>query len=527
MPRAASLGSTPRFRPVLRLPCRVPLLACPAVRTSHNRRVPLVACPAVQTSHNHRLPGRQPLRPTSLLLSLALATLLLLALTPGTYAQTWERALTLPPPEPGTTGPRLVALPLTADLLRQTPDQESISLFDSQGRGIPALVHERTGTTSRSIETITRIDSFDVAARGDGSLSLTVRLPEKAPSPTAFRFETPLRDFQRSVTISAMVGGIEKTIAEDQQIFDLSRYMDARRIDVRIEPSDAREFRIAIAAPDQEQTAKLREWTVTTAGSEVVGKTERFIPVDQPFRIDRVTAITTRSETIPDSRLEREVPCTTEPTKAEFSKQATAIRLITDNVPIERLVVETSSANFSRPVTVYLSEGQRKNTDQVATTRLSRFRYGNIDDSHLEIALRSAIRVRPEHQELWIEIENGDSPPLAIDRIRAYGPDLQLVFLADPGETYRVRYGEQRRPLHDTAALTRLLGSGQPPIPATLAGDATPVTTAPAPRRGFWNEPAFLVPTIALIATGFAFALYRAIQRIEATTTPDEPPAGT
>ena len=491
------------------------------------RRVPLLACPAVPATPNHSLSRLLPSRPPRLFPHLALALLLLVLLGSRADAQTWERGLTLPPPDPATTGPRLVALPLTADLLRQTPDPEAISLFDSRGRGVPALVHERTGTTSRSIETISRIDSFDLAARGDGSLSLTVRLPEKSPSPTAFRFETPLRDFQRSITITALVDGMEKIVAENQQIFDLSRYMDARRTDVRIAPSSAREFRIAVAAPDQEQTAKLREWTLTTSGSDVVGKTERFVPIDQPFRIDRVTAITTRSEAIPDARLEREVPCTTEPAKPEFSKQATAIRLVTDNVPIHRLVVETSSANFSRPVTAYLSEGNRKHADQVATARLSRFRYGDIDDAHLEIALRSAVRVQPERQELWIEIENGDSPPLAIDRIRAYGPDLQLVFLADAGETYRVRYGEQRRPHHDTAALTRLLNSGQAPLPVTLSGEPTAVATPPAAARGFWNEPAFLIPTIALIATGFALALYRAVHRIEATSHPEDSSSGT
>jgi hypothetical protein len=450
-------------------------------------------------------------------LHIALVTLLAATFCSVAHAQTWERTIAIPPAEPGATGPRLVALPLTAELLLKTGEVESISLFDGQGRGVPAVVHERTGTAKRDVETVTPIESFEVTAREDGALDLTVRLPEKSPAPQAFRFDTPLRDFQRSITIRGVIDGTEKLVAENQTIFDLSKYMDARRVDVRVEPSAAREFRIAIAAPDRAQVEKLREWFRNTTGDAVVGKTERFVPVDQPFRIDRVSAISTRVETVSAAKLEREVPCKFEPTTAAYSKQATAVRIVTDNVPVHKLVVETSSTNFSRAIMVCRATGTRKNTDWKLHTRLSRVQYGEINDEQLEVVLGQTLRVHNQQDELWIEIENGDSPPLQINRVRAYGPDLQLVFLSEPGQTYRVRYGEQRRSNHDTAALSRLIGTGQEPLAVTLTGEATHIMAPPAARVGFWNEPAFLIPVVLVVALGFVFALMRAVRRIEAS----------
>lgn len=455
---------------------------------------------------------------------LALLTLFVATLGSVAQAQTWERAIAIPPVETGATGPQLVALPLTAELLLKTREIESISLFDGQGRGVPSMVHERTGTTKREIETVTQVESFEITAREDGALDLTVRLPAQAPTPQAFRFDTPLRDFQRTITIRSVIDGTEKLVAENQTIFDLSKYMDARRVDVRVETSTAREFRIAIAAPDRAQVEKLREWFRNTTGDAVASQTERFVPVDQPFRIDRVSAISTRVETVSAAKLEREVPCQTEPTTAEFSKQATAIRVVTNNVPVHKLVIETSSTNFSREVRAYFAMGTRKNTDAIASGRLSRVQYGEIHDEQLEIALSHPTRVHHQQEEFWIEIENGDSPPLQIDRVRAYGPDLQLVFLAEGGQTYRVRYGEQRCPNHDTATLSRILQTGQEPLAVTLTGEPAHIMTPPASRSGFWNEPAFLIPVVCVVALGFVFALMRAVRRIEANSGEAVPP---
>lgn len=455
---------------------------------------------------------------------LGLALAVLLCVTPPLSAQTWERGLEIPTPDGPATAPRLVALSLTSELLQETPDSSPLSVVDHTGRSIPSLVHERTGTTRRRSETVTPITSIDLTARPDGSLSVTIQLPDKSPAATAFRFETPLRDFERSVSVWAIENGVEQPVASNQFLFDLSRFMDTRRIDVPIKTSAARQFRIEIAAPNPEQSAQLREWTLTTAQSEVVGKTERFTPVDQPFRINRILALSASEETVAGARLEREIPIKWElDPLLSPGRTTSAFRIETGNVPIHRLALESSSANFSRPVTLYRWSARRQLADAITSGRIHRFRYGSIDESHLEISLGSPVSVRGGPDRLSLEIENGDSPALAIDRIRAYGPDLQLVFLAEPGETYRVRYGQQPRQSHDTAALTRLLDSGQPALPAALAGAAVVIDTPQPVHPGFWNRPAFLIPTISLLVAGFAFSLYRAVLRID-TLPPGDPP---
>jgi hypothetical protein len=428
---------------------------------------------------------------------------------------TWERDIVISPAEPGVIGPRLIAIPLDASLLKNTPDIATLSVYDDLQRAIPAIVHERTGTTRRRTDTVARIEKLDVAAHGSGSLKLTIQLPDKFPVPTAFRLETPLRDFERSVSIWAVTGDQETPVATNQPVFDISRHMDVRRLDVPVERSSARTFRIEISAPSPEQSAKLAEWTLTLAKDGSVGKTERFTPVDQPFKLERILAVSTREETVAASRLEREVPCRSEPVTSDPARKDTAIRLLTDNVPFDRLVVETSSVNFSRPVRVFLSRRGKKKADWVVSGQLTRLRYGEIDESRLEIPLRSASRVDPNNEELLLQIENGDSPPLVVERVRAFGPDLQLVFLAEAGRSYRVRFGTQGLQRHDRSALSRLLNTGHAPELVQLAGEAKAVVGTPQPRAGFWNSPWILGPVVGLAVAGFAWALYRAMGRID------------
>ena len=428
---------------------------------------------------------------------------------------TWEREVVVSPAEPGVIGPRLVAIPLDASLLKNTPDIATLLVYDDLQRAIPAIVHERTGTTRRRTDTVAPVEKLDVAARGNGALKLTFQLPDKFPIPTAFRLETPLRDFERSVSIWAVTGDQETPVATNQPVFDISRHMDARRLDVPVERSSARTFRIEISAPSPEQSAKLGEWTLTLAKDGSVGKTERFTPVDQPFKLDRILAVSTREETVAASRLEREVPCKLEPVPSDDARKATAMRLLTDNVPIDRLLVETTSVNFSRPVTVYLSRKSGSVADLVGSGQLTRFRYGDINESRLEMALRAATRVDPVSEELRMEIDNGDSPPLVVERVRAFGPDLQLVFLAEAGRSYRVRFGTQGLQRHDRSALSRLLDTGHAPELVQLTGEAKAVAGTPQPSVGFWNSPWILGPVVGLAVAGFAWALYRAVGRID------------
>jgi hypothetical protein len=118
-----------------------------------------------------------------------------------------------------------------------------------------------------------------------------------------------------------------------------------------------------------------------------------------------------------------------------------------------------------------------------------------------------------------LRIENGDSPPLAITSLELAGPISEIVWLAEPGRTYRLLYDDEyaSTPQHDVLALKTALASNAEKITAVAGTPEIRTVTIPATAQAqdLLNNPILLFIIAILCTAVMAWGLYRAFERIK------------
>jgi hypothetical protein len=139
--------------------------------------------------------------------------------------------------------------------------------------------------------------------------------------------------------------------------------------------------------------------------------------------------------------------------------------------PIERLTIATDDVAFWRDVRVFAA-GARDAEEPVSgrdTIYRLRLQDADLDAERLEVDL-----VRPVAAPLIVEIDDGDSPPLARPRVTLSGMERRaLVPVVAGGLTLYYGNAATRRPVYDLEALRARLSMVERYPPATLGAEAT------------------------------------------------------
>jgi hypothetical protein len=74
------------------------------------------------------------------------------------------------------------------------------------------------------------------------------------------------------------------------------------------------------------------------------------------------------------------------------------------------------------------------------------------------------------HGTMRLVVSNLDSPPIQASGLRLLAARVEVLFMATPGQSYRLEYGDTRArpPAFDTSAIDSALALGMAPAPATL-----------------------------------------------------------
>jgi hypothetical protein len=186
--------------------------------------------------------------------------------------------------------------------------------------------------------------------------------------------------------------------------------------------------------------------------------------------------------------------------------------------PLMKMLLQTPDDNFSRKVRVEMEVAPNDTAN--AEPHFQLLSTGSITKIHLPGAEREELALAfPENRarRYRLRIENGDSPPLQITAASAFGHEYKLLFLAEPGETYRLEYGGPTlEPAKlDSAALSTAIQNRLPSSPATLGAVSTVQTKAPVrqPKSylSSWAYWAVAIVLVALLASG----LFQAVKRID------------
>jgi hypothetical protein len=209
-----------------------------------------------------------------------------------------------------------------------------------------------------------------------------------------------------------------------------------------------------------------------------------------------------------------EYPLTGFSVSQDAEGKTTLIDIQAQNQPITGFKLQIASPNFSRRADVQVPQRQGVETRMqiLAQADLSALHFQDINRDDTRIGFAEQRR-----QNYRIVLYNLDNPPLSISNIIASGPGYQLVFLAQPGQSYQLRYGADKaaKPRYDTTPMQTVLSAGYQAVAAGLG----PEIGAANPPAGFdfiqlLNSKLFLGVAIGLMVLVLGWSLYKVAKKL-------------
>ena len=424
------------------------------------------------------------------------------------------------------TSTGLVSLSLTSDVFSHAPkDLNTMRLVDSHQRLVPFTIkatrQQRESRTKRFIPAEHLGLRFLETQGVEISFSISA---EKAPDPVGgVVIRTPLREFERRASVEWDQGkGEWVSLAADVLLYDYSSVLDVRNVEILfsspIRIQQSAKFRLVIDKVTQIQEDQVLELTRRLRGNNEEYREERLHVNRQPFKVDSLQLWQESIRREPDAFAQVTYPVKVTARQEQSDLKCTDLMIESAGEPLMKVLLQTPDDNFSRKVRVEMEVAPNDTAN--AEPHFQLLSTGSITKIHLPGAEREELALAfPENRarRYRLRIENGDSPPLQITAASAFGHEYKLLFLAEPGETYRLEYGGPTlEPAKlDSAALSTAIQNRLPSSPATLGAVSTVQTKAPVrqPKSylSSWAYWAVAIVLVALLASG----LFQAVKRID------------
>ncbi len=413
----------------------------------------------------------------------------------------------------------LVAVELDATIWHAIgTDDVDIRIADQAGNPTPHLKRKAGTRETRTIrqQRASRIETL--SDQEENQLELHIVLEESVPGANVIDFDTPLKDFEKAVTVWGRDNEKQETLlAERERIFDYSRFADVRNTAINL-PEDStqyRAFRILIEDIVDEEALPLRWETRRFEEEEETLREEHRRILARPFRMDAVNLYERRTQDagyVP--RISRQTFSNIN-TSQQRDPIATILEARHTGAPITSIKIDTTNTNFSRRVIIETPTRRdgREVWRERAAGQVSRIAFRNTSHASLHLSLPET-----RSQRYRVTLLDHDNPPLQDVTIHAKGPVFQAVFLADPGKAYTLYYGADAAshpPRYDLSPLERLLRQEHEPISLSLQRE----TDNPLFQKAglFASENAmrilFALAIIVMLAV-LGSALYRAARHI-------------
>lgn len=412
----------------------------------------------------------------------------------------------------------LAAVALDTDIWAASPGTPpDIRLADAADTPIPHLLRKAGEQRLRTVRDNCRASVEALQELPDNRIALTVTLDDKAPLATGIAFVTPLKDFERQITVQGIdTNGTATMLVENALIYDYSRFADVRRDTVDLPPNRFRRFAIAIDNVTDQQQSPRRQISRTYEEGEQVRRIDNSTVTARPFRMDAVQLYAERQTE--SHRVEREIPIPLETWSVRDvpRKQQTVIEIETHNEPITGFTLQIADRNFTRRVSVEVPAGNSGSDAwrPIGSASISRIAFRRL--LHEQLRVTVAERRSPRFR---LVIDNQDNPSLDIMGAQAVGPVWQALYLAAPGQQARLYYGAapSTPARYDTAAIARVLASDFDPVPFSLGKPADNPHYRPpgGSLTGLIGSRAFFIAAVVIMIAVMAAALVKATRHLD------------
>jgi hypothetical protein len=413
----------------------------------------------------------------------------------------------------------MLAFELDSDICASTRDRfADLRILDPSGRESPYEIEKSVGTKMEKARSDVASDVLSLKEDG-GDIEVRVKLRKDSPGADGMTFAIPLRDYERRVVVYGSEDGQQWSGAiTEGLLFDYSRYMDVRNLELRLPGNKYREFRIRVENVVQEKESPFLEMTRTKQRGEETQRVERTTIERQPLRIDGIRLWREYDEERAKIAKTTDYAVADMQVTQDAKLKRTVIQVKSRREPLTRFTLRTSDKNFARSVSVEIPvvEGPRTNWTSVGRSNLMRFSFRSFKKEELTVSF-------PEQRqtEYRIVIQDDDNPALKIDGVQAAGNTYRAVFLAEPDRSYNVYYGAARveAPQYEaTTVLTAIQRKFEPEDVELGKQAANPAFNEGADGSlvETLNRPWFLVLAVCVMVVVLGWALFYAGTRVRA-----------
>jgi hypothetical protein len=427
------------------------------------------------------------------------------------------------------TRDEIAAVPLDREVYAHTrADFADVRLRQGDGPEVPFVLEKRRYPRTRFVDEQVPTQVEGLRELAGNRIEITVRVTRQTLPVAFIQVETPLRDYEKQVSVCGSQDAVQWTsVVSGQPIFDYSRYMDVRGNRIEMPNTAFAVYRVAIENVTDMQSSVFLELTRQVRGVEPISEQGRTVLERRDFRIDRLTLWGRRAVEGEAADVEVEYPIAGFEARVDATRKWTELRIQTSREPLCALELVTSSRNFSRRVRVQVRRQGPGTTEP----------WIDIGDGHIQaLAFRGAAKSQltlrfPESRaaEYRLLVLDGDSPPLDFTGATGMGKAYRAVFLAAPGHRYRLYFGNERAqlPAYDAAAVLGALTPQRAPGPVELSPGALEPNPAYGRRdglSGLLENRMLFGAAIALVLAGLGWGLARALRRIDQIAPPGSEP---
>ena len=412
---------------------------------------------------------------------------------------------------------RIVSVVLDDEIYGNTTnDFRDVRVVDQNGVEQPYILEREVIDQQHLRKKECQSEVLSLAKLPDNRLQIIVRITAKDCKPDRLTFFSPLIDFEKFVTIAGGPDGNRwNSIVENQPIFDYDRYMNFKNLEVRFPPRNYRYFKVDIHNITDIKSSPFMEISRERKGGFLDKESGTMSIERREFRIEKLVF----HQDVIEKRVKesRSVPFAVKIVgqKLNDKEKTTEILLETVRQPLTKFILETSSTNFNRLISVEQKRPQAagKKWESIAKGSISKLDLQNIHRNHLGI-------VFPERRQghYRLVIQNQDNPPLTIENVQAKGNSYRLLFVGYPDKQFRVFYGSEQseKPTYDLAGIFPDIQKNNKILSLELSL-AQPNSNYN--KRGFGihllNNKYFLTIAVILMVLVLIWGIFQAIKRAE------------
>ena len=296
-------------------------------------------------------------------------------------------------------------------------------------------------------------------------IEIVFELTNRVPAFDGFYVATTLRDFERRIDVFGGTDGVHWTpLTRDALIYDYTRFIEvANHVVVLPARQEWRWVKLVVRDVTDAQRSALAQVTRETRAGLPNAERETSTVTRRAFQIDTVAFWHNETRVVtPDRRKVMAYPVSALSVRADAHAQTTIIDLSVPRVPLTRLTLETTSANFNRRVRLMALEAnpdpsRGETWSTLRDTFISSIRLAGYERSEVSVVVPEQRRSRYR-----LVVYNHADPPLAVSAVRAEGTVYEVRFCAAPQRRYRLYFGaaDVQAPQYDARAVLAAGGPG-------------------------------------------------------------------